>query len=58
MTLSKTLICASLIMHYPVEDNIFALIVYKLLVQKKYQNVMLKIALKVMLNKRLRCLKK
>ena len=43
--------------HYIMEENIFVVIVYTLSLQKKYQNFILKIALKLML-KRLRCLKK
>ena len=34
-----------------VEKNIFDVIVYKLLVQKKYENIVLKIASKLMANK-------
>ena len=37
--------------------NILTVIAYKLLVQKKYQNVILKIASKLMANKGLQCLK-
>ena len=40
---------------YMVEGNIFPVIVYKLSAQKKYLNVILKIALKLMVNKVLRC---
>ena len=40
-----------MIIVYIVEENIFAVIVYKFLVQKKYQNVILNIALKLMANK-------
>ena len=36
-----------------VEENIFFGLVYKLLVQKKYQKVILKTALKLMANKEL-----
>ena len=38
--------------------NIFPVIVYKLSVQKMYLNIMLKIALKLMANKGLQCLRK
>ena len=38
--------------------NIFVVIVYKLLVKEKYQNVILKTALNLMANKELSCLKK
>ena len=36
MFLSKILIRSCMIIHYIVEENIFAVIVYKLVVQKKY----------------------
>ena len=47
-----------MIIHYIEEENIFAVIVNKLFVQKKYSNVILKIASKLMVNKGLRCLKR
>ena len=40
-----------MIMLYIVEKNIFAIIAYKLLVQKKYSNVILKTSIKLMANK-------
>ena len=40
-----------------VKGNIFVVIFYEILEQWKYWNVMLKTALKLMGNKRLRCLK-
>ena len=40
------------------EENVFVVIINKLVVQKKYQNVMLKIVLKVKVSKCLKCLKK
>ena len=46
-----------MIIHYIVEENIFAVIIHKLLVQKKYENVIFKIALKLVVNKGLSCLK-
>lgn len=48
MFLSKMLIHLHIIIHYMVEDNIFAVIVYSLLAQKKYEKGMLNIALKLM----------
>ena len=39
--------------HSIVEEKIFAVIVYKLLVQKKYKNVILKTILKLMASKEL-----
>ena len=42
MLLSKILTRLCMIIHYPEEENIFAVFVYKLLVQKKYQNAILK----------------
>ena len=58
MFLSKILIHLCMVIHYMVEGNIFAGIVCKLSAQKKYQNFILKIALKLMVNKGLRFLKK
>ena len=46
-----------MIMHYIMEENIFVAIVCKLLEQQKNPNVILKTALKLMVNKILRCLK-
>ena len=40
-----------MIIYYMVEENIFAVIVYKLVVQKKYQNVILMTDLKLMSKK-------
>ena len=53
MFFSKILILSCMIILYIVEENIFVDIVYKLLVQKKYQKVILKTALKLMGNKEL-----
>ena len=47
-----------MIIYYTVEENIFVVIVYMLSLQKKYENVILKIALKLMENKRLIRLRK
>ena len=47
-----------MIIRYIVEENIFAGIVYKILVQKEYYNVILKTALKLMVNKEFQALKK
>ena len=43
---------------YIVEENIFVVIAYNLLVQKKYEKVILKTDLKLMANKELQCLKR
>ena len=40
-----------MIIHYIEEETFFAIIVYKLLAQRKYYNVVLKIALQLMANK-------
>ena len=40
-----------MIIYYMVEEKIFAVIVYKLVVQKKYQNVILMTDLKLMSKK-------
>ena len=42
-----------MIIHYILEENIFVVIVYKHLVQKKYYKVIAKIALELMPNKEL-----
>ena len=47
-----------MIIYYIVEENIFVVIIYMLSLQKKYENVILKIALKLMENKRLIRLRK
>ena len=47
-----------MIMHYIVEENIFVTIVCKLLEQQKNWNVILNIALKFMVNRLLRCLRR
>ena len=44
-----------MIIPYIMEENIFADIVYKLSVQKKYSYFKLKISLKLVVNKGLRC---
>ena len=53
MFLLQILIRASMSIHYILEKNIFAVIVYKLSVQKKYQNAILKAALELVVDKRL-----
>ena len=40
-----------MIIYYIDEENIFGVVIYKLSVQKKYSNVILNIALKLMVNK-------
>ena len=47
-----------MIIHNILKENTFVIIVYKLLVQQKYKKTMLVIALKLMVNKSLKCLKK
>ena len=47
-----------MIIHCIVEEYIFAAIVYKLLVKKKYQNVLLMITIKFIVSKGLRCLRR
>ena len=51
MILSKIYIHSYMIRHYIKEENIFVAFVCKLLVQMKYYNAVLKIVLKVMVNK-------
>ena len=58
MFLSMVSIDSCMIIHYIVKGNIFVVIVYTSSLQKKYENAILKIALKLMGNKRLRCLRK
>ena len=58
MFLSKILIHSCMTIHYFVEKNIFVVIVCKLLEHQKNWNVVLKIALKLMVNKLLRCLRR
>ena len=58
MLLSNISIHLCMPIHEIVEEIIFAVIVYKLLQQKKYQNAILKIALKLMVNKLSRWIKK
>ena len=55
MFLSKISVYSCMITHYTVEERIFTVIVYKLLEQQKQWNVTLKIALKLIVNKGLRC---
>ena len=43
-----------MIIHYIVEENIFLIIVYTLLLRDKYQSVILNIALKLMVSNCLR----
>ena len=57
MFLSKILIHLCMTIHYIVGKNIFV-VIYKLLVQRIYRNIILKIDLKVMVKKGLRCLRK
>ena len=47
-----------MIIHCTVKENILVVIVDKLLVQEKFSNVILKIALKLMVNNGLSCLRK
>ena len=51
--LPKISIHLCMIIHDIIEENIFVVIVYVLSLQKKFQSDMLKIALKLMLNKEL-----
>ena len=52
MFLSKISIHLGIMILYTIEKKIFfAVVLYKLLVQKKYENVILKTALKLMANK-------
>ena len=44
--------------HYIVEENIFVVTAYILSLQNKFSSVMLNNALKLMVKKRLRCLRK
>ena len=54
----KVSIHSCIIILYIVENNIFAVIVYKLSVQKKYENVILKNALKLPGKQRIKMPKK
>ena len=54
MFLLKILVHLCTIIHDLVEEKFFVVIVSQLLVLKKYKNVVLKIALKLMVNKGLR----
>ena len=58
MLLLKSLIHSYMIIHYTVEENIFNIIVYKVLAQRKCENVISMIGLKLMVNKKLSCLKR
>ena len=58
MFLSMISIDSCTIIHYMEEENIFVVIVYMLSVQKECESIILKIALKLMVNKRLRWLRK
>ena len=58
MLLLKNLIHSYMIIHYTVEENIFNIIVYKVLAQRKCENVISMIGLKLMVNKKLSCLKR
>ena len=51
MVFSKILARSRMVILYIVEENVFVVIVYKLLVQKKYKIAILKTALKLMANK-------
>ena len=57
MLVPKILAHTCMIIFYIVEENIFVVIVCSLLTQKKYYNFILMIASKLIVNKRLRCLK-
>ena len=52
------LINSCMITHYIVEENIFAVTVYKILEEQKHWNEILKITLILMVSKWLRCLRK
>ena len=58
MFLPMILIDSCMIILYIMEENIFVVIVSILLLQKKKECVILKNALKLMVNKQLRCLRK
>ena len=58
MYLSKISTHSCIITHYFIEENIFAVIVYKFLEQQMHWNVILKISLNAMVNKGLRYLQK
>ena len=58
MFLSKILIHSCMITYYIVEENIFTVIVHKFLDQKTHCNDILKTALKLVVNNRLRCQRK
>ena len=58
MFLPMILIDSCMIILYIMEENIFVVIVSILLLQKKKESVILKNALKLMVNKQLRCLRK
>ena len=47
-----------MIIRYIMEENIFDVIVCKILEQQKYLNAILKIALKLIISKLLRCLRR
>ena len=55
MFLSKTVTHLHIIIPYIMEENIFVDIVYKVLEQQKNWNVILEIALKLVVNKELKC---
>ena len=57
MFLSMISIDSFMIIHYFVEENIFVVIFYMLSLQKEFLSIILKIALKLMVSKQLRCLK-
>ena len=47
-----------MIIYYIVKENIFVYIAYMISLQKNIQSIILKIALKLMVTKQLRCLRK
>ena len=58
MFLSMVSIDSCMIIHYIEKENIFVFIFYTLSLQKKFQSVILNIALKLMIKKGLKCLRK
>ena len=58
MFLSKISIDSRMIIHYIVEENVLIVIVYILSLQRKFYIVILKIVLKLIINKELLYLKK
>ena len=58
MFLLKISIDSCMIIYYIVKENIFVYIAYMISLQKNIQSIILKIALKLMVTKQLRCLRK